>query len=148
MTGFRDRRSLKKGGAAVELVVVFPVVLLLLVGVIDYGRVFYTSVTVANAARAGADWGQFEVGHQIATDTIKARAQLDGNDAGTLTLAARRFCECGIGGANASCSICAGGAAPDVYVEVTATKSVSMFLPYPGLPNTISVSRTATFRSQ
>ena len=146
MGGLNRQRDVRRGGAAVELIVVFPVVLLLLIGVIDYGRVFYTSVTVANAARAGAEYGQSEVGHQVAIDSMMARAQLDGNEAGTLTLAARMFCECG-GGSNVSCGLCA-GVAPEVYVEVTATKAVSMYLPYPGLPNTITVTRKATFRSQ
>ena len=129
-----------------ELVVVFPVVLLLLVGVIDYGRLFYTSVTVSNAARAGAEYGQFDLGHQVDTTGMRTTGQADGSDAGNVTVTARKYCECG-GASNPSCTLCS-GVAPEVYIEVTATKSVSMYLPYPGLQNPVTVTRTATFRSQ
>jgi Flp pilus assembly protein TadG len=127
----------RRGGAAVELAVVFPVLLLLLIGVVDYGRVFYTSVTVSNAARAGAEWGQQDFATQIDTD---------GTDAGSIQLNATWYCECA--GVAHGCTACAGGSAPEVYVEVTATKVVNMLLKYPGLPGSITIVRKATFRSQ
>ena len=34
------RKNERRGGAAVELVVLFPLILLILIGVVDYGRVF------------------------------------------------------------------------------------------------------------
>jgi Flp pilus assembly protein TadG len=148
MSGTRGfSRGERKGGAAVEFAVVFPILVLLVIGVVDYGRVFYTSVTVANAARAGAEYGASNP-PSSASDTVGMRvyAEADGIDAGTLVIAAQRYCECS-GTANA-CVICSGGAAPEVYVEVTASKTVAMLIPYPGLPSTFSVSRKATFRSQ
>jgi len=142
----RFRRS-QFGGAAVELAVVSPLLLLLIIGVLDYGRAFYTSITVANAARAGAEYGAQGPVQSADVAGMKDFAQGDGAEAGTLTLSARRYCECG--GAAATCTTtCVGGAAPDVFVEVTATKALNMLLPYPGLPSTLSISRMATFRSQ
>ncbi len=139
-------RTSQSGAAAVELAVVSPLLLLLMIGVVDYGRAFYTSVTVANAARAGAEFGA----HDPATtgDTVDMRkfAQSDAQEAGTITVSARRYCQCA--GVLQACTACASGAAPDVFVEVTATKILSTLLPYPGLPRTLTISRTATFRSQ
>jgi Flp pilus assembly protein TadG len=134
------------GGAALELAVISPLILLLLIGVVDYGRAFFTSVTVTNAARAGAEFGA--QGPVTSGDTVGMRkfAQADGQDAGTITVSARRYCECA--GVSHACTACASGAAPDVFVEVTATKALSMLLPYPGLPGTVTIRRTATFRSQ
>jgi hypothetical protein len=74
-------------------------------------------------------------------------AQGDGQEAGTLTVSARRYCECG-GAAHSCSSACGSGAAPDVFIEVTASKSLTTLLRYPGLPTTLAISRTATFRSQ
>ena len=104
-------------------------------------------MTVANAARAGADWGAFN-GAVTETDTAawKTVAQTDGAEAGTLTFTPRWFCECA--GAAHSCTACTGGAAPEVYVELTASKTVTTFFSYPGLPSSITVSRKAIFRSQ
>lgn len=142
----RFQRS-QRGSAAIELAVVSPLLLLLIIGVLDYGRAFYTSITVANAARAGAEYGAEGPVQSANIAGMMDFAQGDGQDAGTLTLSARRYCECA-GTAAACTTACAGGAAPDVFVEVTATKALSMLLPYPGLPSTLSIARTATFRSQ
>ena len=137
----------RDGAAIAEMAIVFPVLLLLLIGVVDYGRLYYTSITVANAARAGAEYGASSSAASINFAGMKSFAQGDGLEAGTLTLAARNYCECG-GAADASCTACAGGVAPDVFVEVTASKMLKMLLKYPGLPDSISIVRKATFRSQ
>lgn len=50
--GFHDRRS--RGQALVELAIITPILLLLLLGAIDLGRVFYAQMTVNDAAREGA----------------------------------------------------------------------------------------------
>ena len=47
-------RSRKRGQALVELALLFPIMLLLLVGTVDLGRLFYFDVTVQNAVREGA----------------------------------------------------------------------------------------------
>ena len=137
------------GGAAVELVIVFPILLLLIIGVVDYGRTYYTSVVVANAARAAAEYGA--QGPWASGDTVKVRqfGQLDGADAGAkLKFQVREYCECGANIAQPSCLACPGGSAPDVFVEVTAIDTVSTLLPYPGLPTKIVVRRSSTFRMQ
>jgi Flp pilus assembly protein TadG len=143
----RLRRS-SKGGAALELAVVFPLLLLLIVGVVDYGRMYFTSVTVANAARAGAEYGVQGGIQSMDTVAQKTIAKSDGAEAaGTLWIKPRVYCQCG-GTANACASVCSGGAAPDVFIEITATDTISTLLPYPGLPTRIPIVRKATFRSQ
>jgi Flp pilus assembly protein TadG len=137
----------RRGGAAVELAVLFPIILLILIGIVDYGRVFYTWVQVSNAARAGAEWGGQDFSKETNTDSMTAVAKADGADAGTLTPVSSYFCEC-VGAANPTCAACAGGAAPEVYTRVVISKTVNMFLAYPGLPSSITISRTAIFRSQ
>lgn len=134
------------GGALLELAVIAPLLLLLLVGAVDYGRAFYTSVTVANAARAGAEYGAQNVAMSVDTAGMKSFAQGDGQDAGNLTVSAGHFCQCA--GVAHACTMCGGGVAPEVYVWVTATKPLRTLLKYPGLRDTITVVRKATFRSQ
>ena len=53
----KDRLSNRRGGALLELAVAIPMLILIAIGVIDYGRVYTTAITVSNAARAGAEFG-------------------------------------------------------------------------------------------
>lgn len=139
---FHEREA---GGAMVELAVVLPLLLVIAIGVMDYGRVFATSVTVANAARAGAEYGTANLGNYLDQTAIQNFAKLDAAEAGTVTVSSRTFYVCGT---TESTSPSCGGAAPEVYVEVTASKVVSLIMRYPGIPPSITVSRMATFRYQ
>jgi Flp pilus assembly protein TadG len=90
----RFRRS-TKGGALLELAVVFPVLLLLLIGVVDYGRMYFTSVAVANAARAGAEWGAFSPTNSVNDSGMQSFAALDGAEvAGNFQITSRHYCRC------------------------------------------------------
>lgn len=50
----RRRRHHSRGQSLVELALILPVLMLLVAGTIDLGRIFYSQVTIANAAREGA----------------------------------------------------------------------------------------------
>src|SRR5882757_2118601 len=45
-----------QGQALIEYILVLPLIFVLIVNVINFGGFFYAFVTVANAARAGADY--------------------------------------------------------------------------------------------
>lgn len=47
-------RHRERGAAAVEMAIVLPLLLLLLGGIVDFGRAFYTKNILTNAAREGA----------------------------------------------------------------------------------------------
>jgi Flp pilus assembly protein TadG len=44
----------ERGAAAVELAIVLPLLLLVIGGIVDFGRAFYTQIVISNAAREGA----------------------------------------------------------------------------------------------
>jgi Flp pilus assembly protein TadG len=50
----RTRRARHRGQALVELALVVPVILILLLGTIDLGRIFYSKIAVTDAAKEGA----------------------------------------------------------------------------------------------
>ncbi len=54
-----SRRLREAGQSAVEFALVLPILLLLLIGVFDFGRAFYYYNAVANAAREGARAGVY-----------------------------------------------------------------------------------------
>ncbi len=47
----------ERGAAAVEFALVLPVLLLVIFGIIDFGRMLYTKITLTEAAQAGARAG-------------------------------------------------------------------------------------------
>ena len=53
---FLQRVKESKGQSLIELILVLPVVFLLIVNLVNFGGFFYAWITVANAARAGADY--------------------------------------------------------------------------------------------
>ena len=77
-----------RGQELVEFAVMLPFLLIRLVGVIDLGRVFHASITIANASRTGArfatSYGFESVGGGINIDTpaVSARAQTEAQNSG------------------------------------------------------------------
>ena len=47
----------ERGANIVEAAIVIPLLLIILVGVIDMGRAYFTYISIINAAREGARWG-------------------------------------------------------------------------------------------
>jgi Flp pilus assembly protein TadG len=52
----RPHRRRDHGAAAVELAIVLPLLLLLVCGIIDFGRLLNAQITLSAAAREGARW--------------------------------------------------------------------------------------------
>ena len=68
----------ERGSSIVELAIVFPILLLLFVGVAEIGRLFYTYTTLAKATKMGARFLTTEKDAESTTDAtkvaVKARA--------------------------------------------------------------------------
>ena len=78
--GFLSRklqRGRQAGASLVELAILMPVLTLLLVGVMDFSRVYYYGIVAANAARAGAQYGI--EGNTTNTTGMANDAALDAN---------------------------------------------------------------------
>lgn len=54
-----DRRKSRNGAALVEFALILPLLLMIVLGCIDFGRFAYYYVAVTNAATAGAHFGAF-----------------------------------------------------------------------------------------
>jgi Flp pilus assembly protein TadG len=69
---FSKRLLRNQGQALIEYILMLPMVFLLLVNVINFGGFFYAFITVANAARAGADYAILQGGASVASSHIAA----------------------------------------------------------------------------
>ncbi len=139
------------GVAILELALTAPFLILMTIGIIDIGRFARDGIEVGNAARAGASFGAYDVANSTSTNGIASAATSDASDVSLLAteVASSTYCSCGQtpGTHVASCSpvpTCASGDHLDAFVSVTVVKAFSPSMAYPGLPATITVSRTAT----
>ncbi len=74
----RERKG-ERGAAAVEFALVLPVLLVLVLGAIDWGWYFYVREVVTNSAREGARAGSVDAtGATLTTAQAAATAYLDG----------------------------------------------------------------------
>lgn len=78
----------QRGAAAVEFAIVFPLLFLVMAGIVDYGRYFLTEIQLTNAVREGARVAV--IGEDV--DDIKARVltaapAVPGLSTGTVTVA-------------------------------------------------------------
>ena len=156
----------QSGQALIELAFVVPMLLVLALGVIEVGRYAYIAILVGNAARAGADYGAQSNAQSIDTTGIQNAAYYDfagaksgstkanGQTVSTLTITSTVSCGCDSGGAitsascdsttNPSAGTCTGTANWVVFVSVTASGTFNSLFSYPGIPTSITISRTAT----
>ena len=126
-----------------ELAIVIPVLLLLLVVAADLGRLFYVSVSVQNAARAGAQYGAQTVVTAADSAGMKSAAKLDGVNIANLTVTATQ-CTCQSSSTVTACAASYCTNSPQAtYVNVGAQSSFQTVLNYPGIPSPTTLSGTA-----
>lgn len=150
------------GQSLAEVALLTPVLLAMLIGGIELGRYAYIAILVGNAARAGAAYGAEHLGSSTDTASIQAAAdndfQSNGQNVNSLTVTSTVSCGCDSGGTvspdtNAACfpatslqGTCSSGQHWVVSVSVTASGTFSSLFSYPGIPASITISRTAKIR--
>ncbi|MGA9060636.1 MAG: TadE/TadG family type IV pilus assembly protein [Terracidiphilus sp.] len=129
----RGRFSLNSGSgqALVELAMILAfgsILLLLSLGVVEFGKLVYWSIEVSNAAKAGAQYGALNTGTANDSTGIQNAAAAAAPDLTSLTATPTASCVCSTTGAVlATCtSACVG----DVKSEVTVNTSVTVTPPY------------------
>jgi Flp pilus assembly protein TadG len=158
----RNRGVLRSpsGQSLLEVALLLPMLLALLLGVIEMGRYAYISILVGGAARAGASYGAQNLVQSVDTAGIQTAAdndfQSNGQSTASLTVVSSTSCGCDSGGTITGfpCSTITNGNAGSctlpahwvVMVSVTASGTFNSLFNYPGIPNTLTVSNTATFR--
>lgn len=144
---FRSLWKDQSGTSFIETAILIPSLLMLCCGTMDFARLFYAGTEIANAARAGVQFGALTPGNSGNTTGMTQAAIADAADLGSnVTASASNFCLCN--GSSTDCTTPCGGVAPAGYVMVTANYTFNTTLPYPGLPQTVSLSRTAKMRVQ
>jgi Flp pilus assembly protein TadG len=149
--GYSDsvkRTKTQSGGGVIELGLLFSVLLLLLLGVIDFALVTQQSMVVSEAAYAGAQYGAF-TGNSSNTTMMQTIATNSATGISGFAATATKWCACSAGGTSVSCaSTCVSYGTPIAYVQVVTTATPSVLFRYTGIPLTVGLRGVCVLRVQ
>jgi len=120
-----------------------PLLILLIVGIIDFGRFTYFSIQVMSSARAAVQYGaqNSTTASDIAGTT--AAGLNDGASVPGLTVTpSSALCRCSDGTASCSASSCKSPNHTVTYVSATSSATLTPLIKYPGIPASIIISKT------
>jgi len=132
----KDSRPARQGTAAVEFALILPVLMMLLLGCIDFGRFPHSYIAVTNAARAGAGFGSVNP-YTTATDkewnaaiksaVVDEMSKLNGFDSTQLVVPSTKPQNGNV----------------TVTVKYPFQTVVDWSLIWPGLPNSVTMQQVA-----
>jgi len=148
MKGCRLIRS-ESGSILIETAVIMSAMILTLAYVTDTAIWIKRAIELQNAVMAGAAFGTIP-GHQVDTSGMTQWANYDATSGGSspgISMTSTSFYTCTPGGSQVSFgSSCSSGSAPLQYVKVTATSTISGLLAFPGIPTSLALQTSATYR--
>ncbi len=139
------RRKYTKGQSFLEMAIITPAILTLLIAVGDYARVFYQAQEVANAARAGAQYGAQNLTTSVDTTGIASAATSDASNISGLTASSSVYCTCS--GSVVACSP-PGCSAPKAFVKVTTKATFTTAFNWYLLPSSTPLTSTTILQIQ
>ncbi|HLY02461.1 MAG TPA: TadE/TadG family type IV pilus assembly protein [Candidatus Cybelea sp.] len=134
----------ESGTSLIEFALLAPALIMLLVGLIEVGRFAYFGILAAHAAEAGAHYGAQNLETAVQTTSIQNAALADAQNLSQWRVTATTTCT--ESGVTVSCTASASSATIVYFVQVHVTGAFTSLLKYPGIPNQIPVSSTATAR--
>lgn len=136
----------RDGNVAVEFALVLPMLILILGGVIDFGRAFYDQMALETAARSAVQYARQNPGD--ATGIQLAATSAGGLPATATVDALQVFCECPDGSSIGCSTVCATGEALLRFLSITVREDFETLFPYPGVSSPLALAGTAVIRVQ
>jgi len=138
----------REGVGAIEFAFIAGIAAILLLGTLDFGLGFWEDMQVGNAARAGAEFAAKQGYDSASIQTVITSAtSLSGVQASP---APAQSCGCPSATSGVSphtCgALCPNGEMPGTYVTSSAQVSHHTLFGWPGLPNPVTLSSSATVR--
>jgi Flp pilus assembly protein TadG len=136
----------ESGQSVAELALATPLLLLLVLGGIEMGRLFYMSVEVHNATRSGVQYGAQNPVTASDSAGMQNAALKDAPNIPGLSAIATHYCQC-VNGASSTCAIgdCTGSRML-IFVKVDTTAQFRPLFSYPGIPSSFPVRGEAIMR--
>lgn len=134
------------GQAVVELALTSPFLLLFSLVAADACRVYFTSIAVNNAAKAGAQYGAQSLAKSGDISGMQNAAIADAPEIYGIGATASVYCKCPNQSGTFSCRSLNNCADKRAYVEVDTSSNFHTLIKYPGIPDSVPVSGQAIMR--
>jgi len=136
------------GSVAAEFALVAPLVILIAVGIADFGMLAARSAALVATTRIGAEFARV---HPLDTSGIQSSMHSAMSFAPALSFPASftHTCECDDGTPIACSESCAtlGRASPNrMFISITASQAFTPLLPWPGVPATLTSTAQVRMR--
>jgi Flp pilus assembly protein TadG len=140
----------ENGTSAVEFALVAPILILIFMGTVEFGRYAYYAILASHAARAAASWGAQNTTTAKSGTGMQAVASADAGGLVNWTttpghVSANYLCSVS-GGALQSCPTTINPATTVYYVQVSVTGQFNTLVRYPGIPSPVTVTGSSTMR--
>jgi Flp pilus assembly protein TadG len=133
------------GGPAVGFAFALPLLMMIVIGLIDFGSHMVNTTALRNAARAAVQYARVKPSDSAGIQAVAV--QIGKLDPATLNVTTTLFCEC-TPGVKVQCSQQCPGAAMQKFVQVEVTQAFDPIIPYPELLLPPTVTGRATIRYQ
>jgi Flp pilus assembly protein TadG len=140
------QRPRAAGQAAVELALSLPLLLMLLLVVVETGRAFYIAISVANAARAGVQYGSQSLTTAADNTGMLNAAAVDAPNITGMTTTATHFCVCSDGSSSTCSSTDCAGSHRLVYTRVNTSAPYTPLVNFMGILPSMTVPGSAVMR--
>jgi Flp pilus assembly protein TadG len=147
-------RKCERGTPAVEFALVAPLLIVMLMGVLDFGLAVRAKSETEAAARAALQKAFGNMWDESAmTSAAKEALSTDPDIQDTLSLSSTPKCYCddALAESGDTCTkdtTCGGGGRPEYYLTVDVTRSYDMLLNYFVISDTLNMTASATARTQ
>lgn len=133
----------RRGNAILEAALATPLLMLILVSVIDFGRAFYFADIAAGAARAGAGYGAISSANFSNYTGMQSAAGADAANVPNFSAVATSFCQ--VAGTTVDCT---SNPNSEGYVKVTTSITYPLIITWPGVANPLQIKGLAVLRTQ
>ena len=141
----------EEGVAATEFALIVPVIVLILIGMIDFAMYINAQMKLENAARAAAEYVYMSGNIDSIQEDVMAYTEFSQGDSGLLgnvQMESRFVCEC-TGGVSTLCSSgCGKNEYMRKFIEVRLLMEHETIFPYPGLPDVVDLVGSVRYQVQ
>jgi len=138
----------ERGSGLVEFTLLILVLMLLALGVFDFGVFIQQGMAISAAARAGAEFGAVD-GNASNTAGMVSAAQSAAPNVTALSVSSATWCTCTPNGTTVSCgSLCNTYDLPIQYVQVKTGATVPVMIQFPGIPHSIQLAGSSIIRAR